>query len=77
VFVEQGLGDELGKGMLGRSAIVVLLSSIDLVVNRRVWGLAVAVVSMVGPHESRLHHFYRLNLRAAFCDLSHKSRLRV
>jgi hypothetical protein len=40
---------------------VVLLSSIDLVVNRRVWGSAVADVSALRHHGPALHHFYRLN----------------
>jgi hypothetical protein len=32
-----------------------------LVVNRRVWGSAVADVSALRHHGPALHHFYRLN----------------
>jgi hypothetical protein len=51
--------------MLCPSAIVVLLPSIDLVVNRRVWALRWPTSRRFSTAGPLLHHFYRFDLGGA------------
>jgi hypothetical protein len=59
---ESTLATTSGMVMLWPSAIVVFLSSVDLQVNRRVWGPRWPDFSLA-PTRASLHHFYRRDQR--------------